>query len=269
MSPFPATNLVPLLAALAYVTASARLMRALRGDMPSHRPEAWLVLPALCLHAATHGLGWMRLNAPDLHFFAALSLVGLGMATLSTIAAQAQRLAALGVITYPLAAAFLLLYHFAGHGSATELDWRLQLHALLALLAYATLAVSALLALMLWFQEKALRKRRIPGWLRALPPLTQLEILLFRSLGAGFVLLTLALVTGVLFVQNLLEQHLWHKTVLSVLSWIVLLVLLFGRWRYGWRGPRAVKLTLIAMILLALAFFGSKAVLELVLRRGI
>ncbi|MFT3805390.1 inner membrane protein YpjD [Arenimonas sp.] len=268
MPSFSAASLIPLLAALAYLAASARLMRALRGDLPSHRPEAWLVLPALFLHAATHGMGWMRLNAPDLHFFAALSLVGLGMAALSTIAAQGQRLAALGVITYPLAAAFLLLYHFVGHGAPSDSDWRVQLHALLALLAYATLAVSALIALMLWFQEKALRKRQIHGWLRALPPLTQLEILLFRSLGAGFVLLTLALITGVLFVQDLLQQHLWHKTVLSILSWLVLLVLLFGRWRYGWRGRRAVKLTLIAMTLLALAFFGSQAVLELVLRRG-
>lgn len=268
MPPSSLTSLVPLLAAFAYLLASVRLMRALRGEMPSHRPEAWLVLPALFLHAATHGLGWMRLNAPDLHFFAALSLVGLGMAALSTIAAHSQRLAALGVVIYPLAAGFLLLYHFAGHGSATELDWRLQLHALLALLAYATLAVSALIALMLWFQEKALRQRQMHGWLKAFPPLTQLEILLFRSLGAGFVLLTMALVTGVLFVQNLLEQHLWHKTVLSALSWLVLLALLFGRWRYGWRGPRAVKLTLIAMTLLALAFFGSKAVLELLGRAG-
>ena len=118
---------------------------------------------------------------------------------------------------------------------------------------------------MLWFQERALRRREIGGWLRALPPLVQMETLLFRSLGASFVLLTLALVTGVVFVENLLAQHLWHKTVLSVLSWIVLGVLLFGRWRFGWRGPRAVTLTLISMSLLLLAFFGSKYVLEMVL----
>jgi len=43
--------------------------------------------------------------------------------------------------------------------------------------------------------------------------------------------------------------------------------LLVGRWRYGWRGPRAVRLTLIAMGLLLLAFFGSKFVLELILHR--
>jgi ABC-type uncharacterized transport system permease subunit len=69
----------------------------------------------------------------------------------------------------------------------------------------------------------------------------------------------------VLFVENLLAQHLIHKTVLSVLSWLAFGGLLLGRWQYGWRGATAVRWTLVAMTLLILAFFGSKFVLELVL----
>lgn len=257
--------LIPLLAALAYLAAAAVLVDSLKADRPRIRRVLWLALPAIALHAATHALGWSRLHGPDLDFFAALSLVALGMAALSTLAAVTQRMQALGVVVYPMAVLLMMLYQFAGHGSTQALDWRLQLHAWLALMAYATLAIAALLALMLWFQERALRRRQLHGWLRALPPLVQLEELLFRSLGASFILLTLALLTGVMFVENLLAQHLWHKTVLSVLSWIVLGVLLFGRWRFGWRGPRAVKLTLTSMALLLLAFFGSKYVLEMLL----
>lgn len=259
--------LIALLAALAYLVATAGLIRSLREDGRQTRSVLWLAMPALVLHAATHALGWMHLHAPDLHFFAALSLVGLGMAAFSTLVSATQRMEALGVVVYPLAAILVLLYHFAGHGHAMDLGWRLQLHAWLALLAYAALAVAALIAVMLWFQERALRRHQLRGWLRALPPLVQLEALLFRSLAASFGLLTLALLTGVMFVENLLAQHLWHKTVLSVLSWIVLATLLFGRWRFGWRGKRAVKLTLTSMVLLLLAFFGSKFVLELVLNR--
>jgi len=59
-----------------------------------------------------------------------------------------------------------------------------------------------------------------------------------------------------------------HKTVLSILSWAMFGILLLGRHRRGWRGRRAVRLTLSAMLLLLLAFFGSKLVLELVLMRG-
>ncbi|MNW05145.1 Inner membrane protein YpjD [compost metagenome] len=58
-----------------------------------------------------------------------------------------------------------------------------------------------------------------------------------------------------------------HKTVLSVLSWIVFGTLLIGRRRYGWRGSKAVRWTLSAMALLLLAFFGSRFVIELVLGR--
>lgn len=260
---------VVLLAAALYLAATGGLVRSLRADPERGHVALWLAVPAIVLHVGAHALGWARLHGPDLHFFAALSLVALGMAALSTLAAATRRMAALGVLVYPLAAGLVLLYQFAGHGHAEALDWRLQLHALLALLAYATLAMSALVAIALWFQDRALRTRHLHGWLRALPPLVQLETLLFRSLWASFLLLGAALLTGILFVENLLAQHLWHKTVLSVLSWLVLAALLFGRWRFGWRGQRAVRLTLVSMALLALAFFGSKYVLEELLHRAL
>jgi ABC-type uncharacterized transport system permease subunit len=81
------------------------------------------------------------------------------------------------------------------------------------------------------------------------------------------VLLTLTLLSGVLFVDNLFAQHLVQKTVLSIAAWLVFGVLLFGRWRWGWRGRRAVRLTLAGMVILLLAFFGSKFVFEVLLHR--
>jgi ABC-type uncharacterized transport system permease subunit len=203
-----------------------------------------------------------------MHFFAALSLVGLGMAMLTTAFGASGRMAALGVIVFPIAAVLLLVYANAGHHVPEGLDWHLQLHAWFALLAYATLAIAALLAVMLWLQERALRRRDIRGWLRALPPLTELETLLFRTIAVGFILLTATLLTGALFVEDFFAQRLIEKTVLSVLSWLAFGALLLGRWRYGWRGTIAVHWTLAAMALLVLAFFGSKFVLEVVLRRA-
>ncbi|MAL03604.1 MAG: hypothetical protein CL625_04950 [Arenimonas sp.] len=257
-----------LLATTLYAFASHQLAGHAQAPHPAPRRWLWLALPAVALHAAVHGWAWQQMGAADLHFFPALSLVGLGMAALTTVLGPAQRIEALGIIVFPLAALVLLAYALLGGSVASsDLDWRLQLHALMALLAYATLAVATLLALMLWFQDHALRQRHLGGWMRLLPPLTQMETLLFRSLVAGFVLLSLTLLTGVLFVDDLFAQDLGHKTLLSILSWIVLAVLLFGRWRWGWRGPRAAKLTLVAMVLLLLAFFGSKFVYELVLHR--
>jgi ABC-type uncharacterized transport system permease subunit len=119
-------------------------------------------------------------------------------------------------------------------------------------------------------QERALRRHRVDsGLLRALPPLTLTESLLFRLIAVGFVLLTLTLVTGVLFVDDLFAQHLVHKTVLSITSWLVFGLLLFGRWRWGWRGPPAVRLTLIGDGRVVARLLGTKFVLELVLRQGV
>ena len=86
-------------------------------------------------------------------------------------------------------------------------------------------------------------------------------------LAEGFILLGLALATAFLFVDDLLGQHLLHKTVLSVFAWALFGVLLWGRWRRGWRGRTALRWTLAAFALLALGYFGSKLVLELILDR--
>ncbi|MGE4367341.1 cytochrome C assembly family protein [Thermomonas sp.] len=261
--------LIPAIAIALYLVATVLLWRTAAGGHAQTR--GWVPVAALALlfHAETHVEAWRLLQGPDMHFFAALSLVGIGMAALTTIYGASGRMPALGIVVFPLSALALLGYLLYGHAdTASRLDWRLQLHAWLALLAYATLALAAVLAIFLWAQERALRRREFHAWLRALPPLTELETLLFRSIAVGFVLLSATLLTGVLFVENLLAQHLVHKTVLSVLSWLAFGALLLGRWRRGWRGATAVRWTLAAMALLVLAFFGSKFVLELVLHRA-
>ena len=261
---------IVLIATVLYLLATALLVWGLATDR-SPLSRGWL-LPAISgvvLHAGYHLMVALRTSGgPDMHFFAALSLVGLGMAVLTTLVGARGRMAALGVVVFPLAAIGLLAYHGYGHEPSKVLGWRLASHAWLALLAYATLSIAALLAIMLWLQERALRRREFRPWLRALPPLADLESLLFRVITVGFALLTLTLLTGVLFVDDLLAQKLVHKTVLSVLSWIVFGTLLVGRRRYGWRGSKAVHWTLSAMALLLLAFFGSRFVIELVLGKN-
>lgn len=229
-----------------------------------------LALLAVACHASVHVLAWDRLGGPDLHFFAALSWVALGMAAISLTLAWRRQAALVGLVVFPIALLCVLAYGLYGTGPEQAIAWQLQLHAFIALLAFATLAIAAVLALMLWVQERALRRHipRSPGR-SLLPPLTELESLLFRTITVGFVLLTATLLTGLLFVENLFTQHLVHKTVLSVLSWLLFGGLLLGRWRYGWRGPVAVRWTLAAMALLMLAFFGSRFVLELVLHRPV
>jgi ABC-type uncharacterized transport system permease subunit len=86
-------------------------------------------------------------------------------------------------------------------------------------------------------------------------------------IATGFVLLSLALVTGALFLEDIFAQHLVHKTILSIVAWVVFAILLWGRWRFGWRGRTAIRWTIGGFVFLMLAYFGSKFVLELVIGR--
>lgn len=95
-----------------------------------------------------------------------------------------------------------------------------------------------------------------------------MEVMLFELLFVGVVLLTLSIISGFLFVDDIFAQSLVHKTLLTMLAWVLFSVLLWGHHKLGWRSQIAVRLTLAGFAALMLAFFGSKLVLELVLQRG-
>ena len=102
-----------------------------------------------------------------------------------------------------------------------------------------------------------------------LPPLLTMERLLFQMLGAGFVLLTLTVASGVVFSEEIFGRALTfdHKTVFGLLSWLIFGVLLAGRLAYGWRGRAALNGTFAGFAALLLAYVGSRFVLEVMLGR--
>ncbi|HJU07637.1 MAG TPA: cytochrome c biogenesis protein CcsA [Rhodanobacteraceae bacterium] len=264
-----ALDVIALFSVALYLAGAGALARPLLSEGAAPKRIALITSGiAVILHFAV--LFGAHRGALDLHFFAALSVVAAVIAALTLIVNLVRPVAALGVIVFPLAAFLLAIDQFLAPPTAPiALDWQIKLHVTLALISFGVLSIAALLAVLLAMQERALRARQFGAWLRALPPLTLTETLMFRLIAAGFVLLTLALLSGVLFVHNILAQDLVQKTALSVLAWIVFGVLLIGRAVSGWRGTRAVNLTLIGMIVLLLAFFGSKFVLEMVLHKGI
>jgi ABC-type uncharacterized transport system permease subunit len=262
--------MIPALALFAialYLGASGLLARPLLGGVETHS-RLGLGIAAVAVLAHASALLGMHRGTLDLHFFAALSLVACVVSALTLIVNLSRPVATLGVIVFPLSALLLGVDVYAAPVTLPQpMDWQIKLHVTIALLAFGVLSIAAALAILLAIQERGLRHRQFGAMLRALPPLTLTETLLFRLIAAGFLLLSLTLLTGILFVDNLLGQHLIHKTVLSIVAWLVFGVLLWGRWRHGWRGRRAVNLTLTGMAILLLAFFGSKFVLEVILHR--
>ena len=94
-----------------------------------------------------------------------------------------------------------------------------------------------------------------------------MESMLFELLWIGISLLSIAIVSGFVFIDDIFAQSLVHKTILTIIAWVLFSVLLWGHYQLGWRSQTAVRLTLAGFFLLMLAFFGSKLVLELVLQR--
>ncbi|MES2934734.1 MAG: cytochrome c biogenesis protein CcsA [Pseudomonadota bacterium] len=150
-------------------------------------------------------------------------------------------------------------------------------HIVIAILAYSTLTLAAFHAVLMTFQESRLHARNgafHASWLSAaidrLPALMTMEKLLFRLIGFGFVLLTLTVLSGVVFSEQLFGKAFkWeHKTAFTILSWVLFGVLLAGRRWWGWRGKTALRFTLAGFSTLLLAYVGSRFVLEVILHKG-
>jgi len=159
----------------------------------------------------------------------------------------------------------------------------LRVHVGLAMLAYSLFTIAILHALLMALLERRLHGSAGPrsallaegaavlgGPLGALPPLLTLERLLFRMIGAAFILLSCTLLTGIVFSESLFGRALQfnHKTLFALLSWATFAGLLAGRYFYGWRGRVALRWTLTGFVLLLLAYVGSRFVLEVLLGRG-
>ncbi len=268
-----ALSLTAVAAILLYAIVTLLTAGRIRGStfVPCQRRELILSLAAVAVlfHAAVL---WRDISVNggfDLNFFHALSLNAWIMVVAMILVATRRPVETLGVVLYPLATITLALeaLYPAKPVLITGESWQLGLHIALAVLAFSVLSLATVHALLLAVQNRELHERVGGHLLTVLPPLQRMETLLFQMISFGFFLLTLAVATGIMFVDNLFDQHLIHKTILSMLGWVVFGTLLWGRWRYGWRGKTAVRWTLGAMFLLLLAYFGTKLVLELILHR--
>ncbi|MBS0375448.1 MAG: cytochrome c biogenesis protein CcsA [Proteobacteria bacterium] len=261
--------MLPLIPLALYLVAATLACRSAR-RAPDARPwaaagvaAAALVAHALVLFRAIDTAHGLSLAVTD-----SASLVGWVIGATTLAAMLPARLAALPAALFALAGLLAAgTGVLAGFSEIHAPQWEITAHIALAALAAGWLSIAALVVLLIAWQDSRLRARQPLGVLSLLPPLETLETALFRALGAGFVVLTFVLLTGLFYVQDAIAQHLAHKMVLAIVAWLVFGVLLWGRHRYGWRGRRALRFTIAGFVILALAYFGSKFVLENLLGR--
>ncbi|MDQ8037995.1 MAG: cytochrome c biogenesis protein CcsA [Pedobacter sp.] len=264
-------TLAGLAATLLYLIASLILGRQLaRREAPNTRLILALGLVALPLHLVSVHAAIYQPEGLNLGLFHVISLVGWLIATLAIGMSLYQPVVTLTLGAFPLAALGILLSLFgnAPYEPLSDLSHGAESHILLSILAYSVLTIAAAQAILLAIQDRHLRQHK-RGILNTLPPLVTMERLLFDLIAVGVALLTLAILTGFLTLQNFFAQHLAHKTAFTLTSWIVFAVLLAGRHWMGWRGATAIRFTLWGFALLLLGFYGSKIVLELILHKPV
>ncbi|HEY5646032.1 MAG TPA: cytochrome c biogenesis protein CcsA, partial [Pseudomonadales bacterium] len=186
--------------------------------------------------------------------FLLLANVRLPLSNLLVLALPVAILGVLSLITAPLE---------DGLHVATLTD-PLIWHILISIVAYSVLFMAACQSVLLAVVERRLKSKRT-RLLHLLPPLQTMETLLFDLLWAGIAVLTLAIGSGFVFLDDMFEQRVVHHTVLTLASWFLYAALLAGHHVLGWRGTTAVRWTLIAFGLLVLGYFGSKFVIEILL----
>ena len=263
-----------IIAFIFYLLAASRLGRLIYAgeDVPRKRAK----VQAFSIGAIAIILNGILLNSTifvsgglDLGFSNAWALISWIIASVVLLIAIRRPVENLLVIFFPLAAlGLLLILLFPTHRILAEsVAMGLKIHILLSIIAYSLLTVAAFQAVLLAFQEYQLRHKQPTMIMKILPPMQIMEDLLIRIIAVGFFLLSLSLTAGFMFIHDIFAQHLIHKTVLSLLSWLVFGTLLWGRWYMGWRGQKLIRWTLGGFCMLMLAFFGSKLVLEMILGR--
>lgn len=243
------------------------------GALPSSRlamMRAALLIGLLC-HGAALGYALFGGEGLNIGFSHAVSLIiWLVILAYTLIGFDNQLLKIVALYLAPVAAlAAVLPMLLPAHRIVNYAGFAFKLHFVVAILAYALYTVATLHALLMLWLEKYLHEGNLPPLLQGLPPLLRLERLLFQLLSVAFLLLTATLVTGVFFSENLFGKafQVNYKTVFAAFSWVIFGGLLFGHWKFGWRGKLAVRWTLIGFVLLLLSYVGSKFVIEIILQR--
>lgn len=276
MNPFLLNTIFPLVVGVLYVAATWTLNRATHNDSVKERNTALgIMAAAILVHTLLQYHAWIgqpfdHVEATAVFSLCSLVLVMLWITTLPRKNAVLES----GLIVMPIAALANFLKAIFPPGVAAEGSTLGQaptgtiVHVASSVISFGLLSLAGVYAILVLAIDHSLKKRKLTSFVRSLPPLDKLEALLFQVIQTGFVLLTIALVSGLIYVDNLMAQHLMHKTVLSILAWVVFGALILGRWLKGWRGAIAVRLTLAGIGLLLLSYFGTRLVLEMILGRS-
>ncbi len=260
-----------IIACLFYVLATTHVLsRLFHQQGPSQKLTVILSTIAILAHMLLLVNSVFRADGQD------LSIVNVSLLTcwVIVISVTTVSLKFPATLLLPVVYGFAALLTFASlfiphHILLQSIDVEIGLvtHISLSLLAFCVLIIATLYAVQFYFIDKRLKRKDLAIVHSHLPPLMVVERQLYQLLNVGTVLLTLALISGFVFLEGMFAQEFIHKTMLSMLAWAIFTTVAIGHLKLGWRGKPVVITIMIAAFILTLAYFGSRFVQEVILNK--
>ncbi len=251
------------MASLLYLVSAWMFWRV---EKKAHNP-LWalgVMVFACQAHALTLIMAIGRGSGLNLSVFNVISIFAWSIACLSVIWLWRSSLALGGVIVTLINALLVMLpcIFISEKPFLNHLDSGMIWHILTAVAAWTVLSIAALHAILygIFFQrlkQKLLKKGNFMS-------LAGIERVMMILTAIGFVLLGISLATGWLYVEDLFAQHLWHKTILTMFSWLIYSWLLFAYFIGHKRGVFVVYISLLAYVLLIVGYIVSNIVLQFI-----
>ena len=137
----------------------------------------------------------------------------------------------------------------------------LQSHVASGILAYGALAVSAVLAVVMLTRSEEKETGLESDWAARywkMPAVIELERYVHGLIVFGFFFLSVLMVTGAVWAEETWGRW-WGwdpKEIWALITWLIYLVYLHGRNRFGWQGPATAWFSAIGFVAVMFTLFG-------------
>lgn len=261
--------LFTLICILLYLVATGLISsRLFHQDGPKSQTSRYVALVALATHAfILHHDIIIQGSGQNLSITNVASIVAWLMALSMTIISFGMTHIFLMPVVYGFAAIVIAMNALIPdtHLMHIELQPGLLIHISLALFAYGGLMIALLYALQFSYINYRLKHKQASLLHSSLPSLMSVEKTLFKILWIGTVLLSMSLLSGFVFLEDMFAQKQAHKTILSIIAWMLYVGILAAHHKFAWRGRGVVVATIVGSVLLTLGYFGSRIVKEIIL----
>ncbi len=234
-----------------------------------YRVGYYLLLAGFCFHSVHIAVEFIKAGyIPVRNLHETLTFVGWAVAGVFLIVQYKFTLKILGVFTAPLIVLIMMVASHVPQAAPLENElfnsfW-LNFHILSSFMANASFSLACGVGILYLLQERTIKNKSRGFFFKRLPSLQLLDSTGFGCIIAGFILLTLGLLAGLIYAHSVWGKF-WSwdpKEVWAAVSWLVYAALLHKRLTVGWRGRKAAIMAIIGFALLLFTFFGVNFLLK-------